>query len=187
MNGYEFLSQPSELTESFKVGIIGCESKAAAMRIRAVREQLPSERVVITAVSGEGAARAAREHGVPGFASYEEMIDQMVAEELLDGVIVCLPTTAQLAAVSYALDHRLNVLCEGFLGASLEEAREMSDLAFVAGRVLSSDTLFPARSTEPITRAPPGDSTGTQAGSRRARGARPVTTIGTAAWKSVGS
>lgn len=78
-------------------------------------------------------AAAAKQYGVPGYGSWEEMIDH----ERLDAVVVAVPTRFHHRVVLGALERGLHVLVEKPIATNLVEGRELVAKAARASRVLA--------------------------------------------------
>ena len=76
---------------------------------------------------------ASRQHSVPGYSSWDEMLDQ----EQLDAAVVAVPTRFHLAAGLAALQHGLHVLVEKPIATNLEEGRKLVAAAAKAQRVFA--------------------------------------------------
>jgi UDP-N-acetylglucosamine 3-dehydrogenase len=74
-----------------------------------------------------------RELSIPGYTSWDEMLDR----EKLDVAVVAVPTRFHLQAAVAALGHGLHVLVEKPIASTLEEGRRLVDAARAAQRVLA--------------------------------------------------
>ncbi|NLE45894.1 MAG: Gfo/Idh/MocA family oxidoreductase [Chloroflexi bacterium] len=77
--------------------------------------------------------RTQQRFGIPRtYATYQEMLE----EEPLDAVYVCLPNALHYQAASAALDRGLHVYCEKPVGLCAQEAQDLAEHAERAGLVL---------------------------------------------------
>lgn len=76
---------------------------------------------------------AGRKHSVPGYTSWDEMLDR----ERLDAVVVAVPTRFHCQAGLAALAHGLHVLIEKPIASTLDEGRQLVAAAQRAGRLLA--------------------------------------------------
>lgn len=80
----------------------------------------------VVAGSRESAARAALELGI---ASSYEVVEDMLAHESLDALLISAPPSAHGPAIRLAARHGLNLYCEKPLARSAAEAAELVDVA----------------------------------------------------------
>jgi UDP-N-acetylglucosamine 3-dehydrogenase len=76
---------------------------------------------------------AGRKHSVPGYSSWDEMLDR----EQLDAVVVAVPTRFHLEAGLAALRHGLHVLVEKPIASNMEEGRRLVTAAQEAQRIFA--------------------------------------------------
>jgi predicted dehydrogenase len=76
---------------------------------------------------------ASRKHSVPGYRSWDEMLDR----ERLDAAVVAVPTRFHVDAGLAALQRGLHVFVEKPIATSLEEGRQLLDAAASADRVFA--------------------------------------------------
>jgi predicted dehydrogenase len=134
---------------SFRLAVFGCGEKDWELRIPAA-QALGVEVIAVADPDLSRAKLVARALGVSAaFGSLEEMI----AREELDGVVVMSPAEAQCAATVYALQHGLHVLCEAPFGRSAAEAEQMIEAAELVNRVLASGYHYPLQASWPLSYA----------------------------------
>ncbi|MGP4059114.1 Gfo/Idh/MocA family protein [Halobacillus sp. H74] len=115
-----------------KIAVIGCGSIA---QNRHLLEYEASDHVEITAVCDiveERAREIAQKYEAKSYTSYEELLDQ----ETVDAVSVCLPNYLHAPVSIAALNAGSHVLCEKPMATSKEEAEEMIQAAEKNGRKL---------------------------------------------------
>lgn len=109
----------------FRLGIVGHGKWASAYLIPGAR-QLSD--VDIVAVCGRDCARAAEFADAHGIASSYDSIEQMLAVEDLDGVIIATPPRHHETAARAVSGFRTAVLCEKPLALDVDSARRIRDL-----------------------------------------------------------
>lgn len=125
----------------FKIGVVGCRSTRAMMRIQ-VGKSLGFDVVAVADPSMTRAERIAKKYGMrASYCSLGEMLEQ----QQLDLAIVASEPASQASDTIAALEH-CHVLCEEPFGRTLQEARLMVDAAGrVEGRVLGAGCLAPVQ------------------------------------------
>jgi predicted dehydrogenase len=115
-----------------RVGLVGIRNWAIGVHLHQLRSHPHAE---VTAICGRDlprAQQAAAQHGIPqAFGDYRTMIDQGG----LDAIIISTPDDTHYPITLAALEKGLHVVCEKPLAMNLAQAREMRDLAVVAGVV----------------------------------------------------
>lgn len=115
-----------------KVAVIGCGSIA---KNRHLLEYEANEEVTIHAVCDiveDRAEKTAEQYGAKAYTSYEELL----AQENVDIVSVCLPNYLHAPVSIAALNAGAHVLCEKPMATSHEEAEKMIEAAEVSGKKL---------------------------------------------------
>jgi predicted dehydrogenase len=87
--------------------------------------------VAVADADGATAESMARRHGVRFYTDYQEMLTQ----EELQAVSVCVPTTMHLEVATFALRHGLHVLIEKPIAATVREGQAIVDEAREQGLV----------------------------------------------------
>ena len=100
-----------------RVGVIGC-GRISVMHFVSVASIDGLELVACCDIVKEKAEAAAREYGIKGYTSYEEMIEK----ENLDAVHLCLPHYLHSKVAVYAFEHGVNVLTEKPMDVDYESA-----------------------------------------------------------------
>jgi UDP-N-acetylglucosamine 3-dehydrogenase len=121
------------MVEKLRVGMIGLGGIATRSHIPALAAQ-PD--VVIQAgaeIDSYQASRTQQRFGIPKiYATYQEMLEQ----EQLDAVYVCLPNALHYQAANAALRRGLHVYCEKPVGLTAQEAEDLAGQAERAGLIL---------------------------------------------------
>jgi UDP-N-acetylglucosamine 3-dehydrogenase len=117
---------------TLKAAVIGVGS-IGRNHARVYRESKNAELVAVVDNFAQTAAQVAQQHNVPSYTDIEEMLDR----EKPDIVTVSVPTEAHLEAAKIALQRGVHVLVEKPIASTLEQAREMIQLAEEAGVVLA--------------------------------------------------
>ena len=123
-----------------RVGLIG--SGQIAWNSHIPNYKLLKEEVEIVAlcdVNLELAKNIASKYGIQkAYSSKEEMLK----EEQIDAVSICVPNKFHFESVMFALEHNCHVLCEKPPAMSYEEAKKMEDLAIKKGKILTYNFHF---------------------------------------------
>ncbi|WP_339179497.1 Gfo/Idh/MocA family oxidoreductase [Oceanobacillus sp. FSL W7-1293] len=117
---------------SLKIAVIGCGSIA---KHRHLPEYAANKHVEITAVCdivGERAEEAAAKYEAKAYTDYQEMLKQ----DDIDAVSVCLPNYLHAPVSVDALNAGKHVLCEKPMATSAEEADQMIEAAKRSGKKL---------------------------------------------------
>ncbi|WP_252315574.1 Gfo/Idh/MocA family protein [Sinobaca sp. H24] len=104
-----------------KVGIIGCGSVAKKRHLPEYKDNNNASLVALCDLNKQRVDAASKEYGTRAYTDYKQMIQQ----EQLDAVSVCLPNYLHAEVTIYALENNLHVLCEKPMATSIEEAQEM--------------------------------------------------------------
>jgi predicted dehydrogenase len=121
------------MVDKLRVGMIGLGGIATRSHLPALAA-LPDVDIRAGAeIDAYQATRTQQRFGIPKlYVTYLEMLE----EEPLDAVFVCLPNALHYHATSAALDHGLHVYCEKPVGLSAQEAEDLAEQAERAGLVL---------------------------------------------------
>ena len=121
------------MTEKLRIGVIGLGGVATRSHLPALAA-LPEVAIQAGAeIDSYQANRTKQRFGIPKvYATYQEMLEQ----EPLDAVYVCLPNALHYPAASAALRRSLHVYCEKPVGLSAQEAEDLARQAERAGLVL---------------------------------------------------
>lgn len=121
------------MAEKLRIGMIGLGGVATRSHLPALAAR-PD--VIIQAgaeIDTYQAGRTQQRFGIPKvYAAYQEMLEQ----EQLDAVYVCLPNTLHHQVASAALRRGLHVFCEKPVGLCAQEAQDLAEQAERAGLVL---------------------------------------------------
>lgn len=119
------------MTDPVRIGIAGTSWWADAMYLPALaRHPLADVRGVAGGTRPEHTLEFATRWGIPNaYAS----VDELLAAEPLDALLVLTPNKEHYATAMAGIDHGLHVLCEKPLGMSAREARELAEAARRAG------------------------------------------------------
>jgi predicted dehydrogenase len=121
------------MTEKLRIGMIGLGGIATRSHLPALAARSD---VVVQAgaeIDTYQSDRTRQRFGIPKvYRAYQEMLDQ----EQLDAVYVCLPNALHYRAASAALQHGLHVFCEKPMGVCVQEAEDLAEQAEHAGLVL---------------------------------------------------
>lgn len=124
-------------TSPLRIGLVGAGA-ISTQHIEAI-EALPATRLVAVASASEARARAAGEaHGVP----WTTRVEELLARPDVDAVAICSPSGLHAAQALEALRAGKHVLVEKPMAGSIEECRELIDLAQERGRVLMPGHTF---------------------------------------------
>ena len=113
-----------QANKKIRVGVIGC----GRISIRHFLSLIAIEEVELVAccdIKEDRADLCAKEYGVKAYYSYEEMIEQ----ENLDAVHLCLPHYLHSKVAIYAFEHGVNVLTEKPMDVDLESAVKAVEVA----------------------------------------------------------
>lgn len=117
---------------TIRLGLIGAGG-IAQTHCRAISEVDGVEIVAVSDVVLQKAEKTAAQFGIAGvYADY----NQMLANEEIDGVIVCTPTAMHAGPSIAALKAGKHVLCEKPMEATLDAAAEMVRTAHATGKIL---------------------------------------------------
>jgi len=106
-----------------KVGVVGT-GRIGAWHARTLCGLLPADSLLIYDTDEYVALRVATELSVQACSSVEELV------ATADAIVVATPTSARMSVVPMAIDKGIPQFCEKPLGATVEEARRLADLAF---------------------------------------------------------
>ena len=110
--------------EKLRVGIIGC-GRISVMHLVPAQTLEEAELVACCDVKRERADETAEKYGIKAYYSYEEMLDN----EKLDAVHICLPHNLHTKAACYAFEKGVNVLSEKPMDVDLVSAENAVKLA----------------------------------------------------------
>lgn len=121
------------MTEKLRIGMIGLGGIATRSHLPALAA-LPEVAIQAGAeIDAYQANRTKKRFGIPKvYATYQEMLEQ----EPLDAVYVCLPNALHYPAACAALRRGLHVYCEKPVGLSAHEAEDLAEQAEREGLVL---------------------------------------------------
>ena len=121
------------MAEKLRIGMIGMGGVVTRSHLPALAAR-PDVAVQAGAeIDSYQAARTRQRFGIPKvYAAYQEMLE----EEQLDAVYVCLPNALHHHAASTALGRGLHVYCEKPMGLCAQEAKDLAEQAERAGLVL---------------------------------------------------
>ena len=121
----------------YRVGVIGC-GRAGTSRARAFDVHPLCKVVAIADTDAENLTLGCRRFGVPGYATYEEML----ARESIDIAMPVLPVRANAGAVVAAAEAGVKaIFCEKPLTAQLSEADRMVESCQQRGVYLASGVM----------------------------------------------
>ncbi len=107
-----------------KVAIIGC-GNISCMHLDAAYELPQSELVAVCDIKPDRADKAAKLYKAKAYYDYK----QMITEEKLDAVHICLPHYIHTVVAQYALEHGVNVISEKPMSINYEDALQTVKLA----------------------------------------------------------
>jgi UDP-N-acetylglucosamine 3-dehydrogenase len=110
---------------TLKVAVIGCGSIARHRHFVEYNAHAGVEITAVCDIVGERANEMAEKYNVRSYTSYEELL----ANENVDAVSVCLPNALHAPVSIAALNAGCHVLCEKPMATSREEANEMIEAA----------------------------------------------------------
>jgi UDP-N-acetylglucosamine 3-dehydrogenase len=121
------------MADKLRVGIIGLGGIATRSHLPALAARPDVAIQAGAEIDSYQAGRTQQRFGIPKiYAAYQEMLE----EEQLDAVYVCLPNALHHHAASAALGRGLHVYCEKPVGLSAQEAEDLAEQAERAGLVL---------------------------------------------------
>jgi predicted dehydrogenase len=115
-----------------RVGLIGLGTMGRN-HLRVLSDLEGVELVAICDADAHQLEAASRKHGVPGYRSWDEMLDR----EELDAAVVAVPTKFHHEAGLAVLEHGLHALVEKPIASNLEEGRALIAAAERAGKLLA--------------------------------------------------
>ncbi|MFD2679684.1 Gfo/Idh/MocA family protein [Bacillus seohaeanensis] len=110
---------------TLKVAVIGCGSIARHRHLVEYNAHAGVEITAVCDIVGERANEMAEKYNSRSYTSYEELL----ANESVDAVSVCLPNALHAPVSIAALNAGCHVLCEKPMATSREEAKEMIEAA----------------------------------------------------------
>jgi UDP-N-acetylglucosamine 3-dehydrogenase len=110
---------------TLKVAVIGCGSIARHRHLVEYNAHAGVEITAVCDIVGERANEMAEKYNARSYTSYEELL----ANESVDAVSVCLPNALHAPVSIAALNAGCHVLCEKPMATSREEANEMIEVA----------------------------------------------------------
>ena len=125
-----------------RVGVIGC-GRISIRHFLPIKAIDDIELVCCCDIKKDRADAAAKEHGIKAYYSYEDMI----ANEKLDAVHLCLPHYLHSKVAIYAFEHGLNVLTEKPMDVDLKSAEMAVKVAKDKG--LQFGVIFQCRYNNP--------------------------------------
>jgi len=121
------------MAEKLRVGVIGLGGVATRSHLPALAARPDVAIQAGAEIDSYQAGRTQQRFGIPKvYAAYQEMLE----EERLDAVYVCLPNALHYQAASAALGRGLHVYCEKPVGLSAQEAEDLAEQAERAALVL---------------------------------------------------
>ena len=114
----------SEEKRVFRCGVIGC-GNIAVMHLDSLAALEETALVAVCDIREERAKQTAEQYGAAAYTDYKEMI----ANENLDAVHICLPHYLHIPVTQYALEHGVHVLSEKPMSIGFKEAQETVELA----------------------------------------------------------
>ena len=118
--------------QKLKVAVIGCGSIAKYRHLIEYKNNDAVEIVAVCDIVEERATEMASEYNAKSYTSYEELLKN----EELDAVSVCLPNYLHAPVSIAALNAGCHVLCEKPMATSKEEAEDMIKAATTANKKL---------------------------------------------------
>ena len=118
--------------QKLKVAVIGCGSIARNRHLIEYKNNDAVEIVAVCDIVEERATEMASEYNAKSYTSYEELLKN----EELDAVSVCLPNYLHAPVSIAALNAGCHVLCEKPMATSKEEAEDMIKAATTANKKL---------------------------------------------------
>ncbi len=121
------------MTGKLRIGIIGLGGIATRSHIPALAAQPDVDIPAGAEIDAYQADRTQKRFGIRKvYPTYQEMLE----EEKLDAVYVCLPNALHYQAASAALHRGLHVYCEKPVGLCAQEAEDLAEQAEQAGLIL---------------------------------------------------
>lgn len=118
--------------KTWKIGIIGAGG-ISEQHLEAIKQEPRVAAVAIADVAVELAQSRASRHGIPAvYTDYRDMLQQ----EEMDAVIVCVPNYLHAPVTLAALESGKHVLCEKPMAVTIEQAESMAALAKRTGNVM---------------------------------------------------
>ncbi|TFE00719.1 Gfo/Idh/MocA family protein [Jeotgalibacillus salarius] len=108
--------------KKLRVGVIGCGSIASRRHLLEYQQNEGAEIAAVVDIVEERAQEMAEAFGAKAYTRYEEMLQ----DETIDAVSVCLPNYLHAKVSIDALNAGKHVLCEKPMATSREEAEEMN-------------------------------------------------------------
>jgi myo-inositol 2-dehydrogenase/D-chiro-inositol 1-dehydrogenase len=118
--------------KKINVAVVGL-GRIGKIHLNNLSRLLPGAEVIATMDPLEESVQIAREYGIPTLCS---TIDELLALEGLDAVVVCSPTDTHATFTMKALEAGLHVFCEKPLDLSLQKVDEIVKVAENSGRKL---------------------------------------------------
>ena len=115
-----------------RVAVAGC-GVMGRNHLRVLSELVETELAAVSDQDSNAVAAASQKYGIPGFASWRDMLDQ----ERLDALVVAVPTRIHREVGVAALERGLHVLVEKPITYTLEEGRTLVEAARRAKRMLA--------------------------------------------------
>jgi predicted dehydrogenase len=114
------------MTEPLRIGVIGLGGIATRSHLPALAERSDVAVIAGAEIDSYQAGRTRQRFRIPSvYATYEDMLEQ----ERLDAVYICLPNALHYRAASAALQRGLHVYCEKPVGLSAQEAESLAEQA----------------------------------------------------------
>ena len=110
--------------DKLRVGVIGC-GRISVRHLIPLTKIDEVELVACCDIKPERADEAAKNYGIKAYYSYEDMI----SNEKLDAVHLCLPHYLHSKVAIYAFEHGINVLTEKPMDVDLQSAQKAVDVA----------------------------------------------------------
>lgn len=110
--------------DKLRVGVIGC-GRISVRHLMPLTKIDEVELVACCDIKPERANEAAKNYGIKAYYSYEDMI----SNEKLDAVHLCLPHYLHSKVAIYAFEHGINVLTEKPMDVDLQSAQKAVDVA----------------------------------------------------------
>lgn len=111
--------------ETIKVGILGCANIAIRSLIPAFKQSSDFKLEMIGSRNDKKAQETALQFEIPSFGSYEDVI----RNEKINLIYIPLPNGMHFEWIKKALDNNKHVLCEKSLTCSLNEAKQLIEIA----------------------------------------------------------
>ncbi len=125
-----------------KIAVIGC-GNISCMHLDAASELPQAQLVAVCDIKPDRADKAAKQYGAKAYYDYK----QMIAEESLDAVHICLPHYIHTEVAQYALEHGVNVISEKPMSINYDDALKTVELAEKQG--LKYGVIFQCRYNTP--------------------------------------